>query len=166
MCGCDYFGETIGNASIFWEYMSPTPSCYVNVYQHMTMSKIMKDAVKPETVIIGAGMSVLGDGMHNELRGLEAEKTSFENMAELVLNTGGMDMIGLGRQALADPYMPIKMRNGRDDEISWCLTCNLCSELEVRQEHIGCVVYNQYYAGLLKECRKKFGKLNRIVTGD
>lgn len=164
--GCNYFGETIGNASIFWEYMSPTPSCSVNVYQHMTMSKIMKDAVKPETVIIGAGMSVLGDGIHNELRGLEPEKTSFENMAELVLSTGGMDMIGLGRQAMADPYLPVKMRDGKDDEISWCRTCNLCSELEVRQEHIGCVVYNKYYAGLLKECRKKFGKLDRIVTGD
>lgn len=164
--GCNYFGETLGNASVFWEYMAPTPSCSVNVYQHMTMAKTMKDAVKPETVIIGAGMSVLGDGSRNQLRGHDPATTSFEHMANLCIATGGMDMVGLGRQAMADPCLPQKMKDNKTAKVNWCRACNLCSELEVRQQHIGCAVYNKYYGNLLKKCREEYGKLNRIVTGD
>lgn len=40
--GCSYFGETIGNASVYWENMAPSPSCSTNVYQHLTMAKSLK----------------------------------------------------------------------------------------------------------------------------
>lgn len=164
--GCAYFGETIGNASLFWEYMSPTPSCSVNVYNHMTMSKLMKDNLKKDTVVIGAGMSVLGDGTQNQLRGVDPKINNFEHWANYCIETGGFDMVGLGRQAMADPYLPNKIKGNNDDAINWCKTCNLCSELEVRMEHIGCVVYNKKYADLLKKVRAQHGVLERIVTGD
>lgn len=94
--GCSYFGETIGNASVYWENMAPSPSCSTNVYQHLTMAKTMKEVVQPQTVIIGAGMSVLGDGTHNQLRGVQPERTSLLHVAEDALQNGVMDMVGLG----------------------------------------------------------------------
>lgn len=146
--------------------MSPAPSCSTNVYQHLTMAKTMKEAVQPQTVIIGAGMSVLGDGTRNQLRGVQPERTSLLHVAEDALQNGVMDMVGLGRQALADPYLPRKVQSGQASDVQWCLTCNLCSELEMRGKPIGCAVYNKYFAGLLKECRSEFGAPSRIVTGD
>ena len=164
--GCSYFGETIGNASVYWENMAPSPSCSTNVYQHLTMAKTMKEVVQPQTVIIGAGMSVLGDGTHNQLRGVQPERTSLLHVAEDALQNGVMDMVGLGRQALADPYLPCKVQSEQASDVQWCLTCNLCSELEMRGKPIGCAVYNKYFTDLLKECRSEFGAPSRIVTGD
>ena len=164
--GCSYFGETIGNASVYWENMAPSPSCSTNVYQHLTMAKTMKEVVQPQTVIIGAGMSVLGDGTHNQLRGVQPERTSLLHVAEDALQNGVMDMVGLGRQALANPYLPCKVQSEQASDVQWCLTCNLCSELEMRGKPIGCAVYNTYFADLLKECRSEFGAPSQIVTGD
>ena len=164
--GCSYFGETIGNASVYWENMAPSPSCSTHVYQHLTMAKTMKEVVQPQTVIIGAGMSVLGDGTHNQLRGVQPERTSLLHVAEDALQNGVMDMVGLGRQALADPYLPCKVQSEQASDVQWCLTCNLCSELEMRGKPIGCAVYNKYFADLLKECRSEFSAPSQIVTGD
>lgn len=125
----------------------------------------MIDNLKPETVVIGAGLSVLEQGLHNRLRGVDPVRKNFNYWAHYCIETGGMDMVGLGRQALADPYLTIKFETRKEKEINWCRTCNLCSELEVRMEHIGCVVYNQKYAELLKKVRNLYGKLDRIVTG-
>lgn len=164
--GCDFFGETIGNASLYWENMAPDRSCAVNVYKHASMAKRMKEHLRPETIVIGAGMSVLGDGTENGLRGIEAEKSSLPAFGSSCIRDGGMDLIGLGRQSLADPELPRKLRDGRRKEIHWCRTCNLCSELEMRQQSIGCPVYRETYRTLLQKVRKEYGKPERIITGD
>ncbi len=36
------------------------------------------------------------------------------------------DFVGFGRQAIADPLMPEKLRNDRFEEIDWCKRCNSC----------------------------------------
>jgi len=141
--GCSFFIETIGNAYVFWNNMAPEPSCSVNVYDHMTMAKLMKDSLKPETVVIGAGMSVLGDGSSNQLGGVDPDKKSFAYWSNYCVETGGMDVVGIGRQALADPYLPAKFKEGRTGEINWCRMCNMCSDLKSKKEHSGCAVYGK-----------------------
>ena len=141
--GCSFFIETIGNAYVFWNNMAPAPSCSVNVYDHMTMAKLMKDNLKPETVVIGAGMSVLGDGSNNQLKGVDPDKRSFSYWANYCIETNGMDAVGIGRQALADPYLPAKLKEGKTGEINWCRMCNMCSDLEGYKERIGCAVYGE-----------------------
>ena len=126
----------------------------------------MKEHLRTETIVIGAGMSVLGDGTENGLRGIEAEKSSLPAFGSSCIRDGGMDLIGLGRQSLADPELPRKLRDGRRKEIHWCRTCNLCSELEMRQQSIGCPVYRETYRTLLQKVRKEYGKPERIITGD
>ena len=156
--------ETIDLPRLLGEHV-PSPSCSTNVYQHLTMAKTMKEVVQPQTVIIGAeGMSVLGDGTRNQLRGVRANVFASAGgcFAEWRHGYGG----ALGRQALADPYLPCKVQSEQASDVQWCLTCNLCSELEMRGKPIGCAVYNKYFADLLKECRSEFGAPSQIVTGD
>lgn len=62
--------------------------------------------------------------------------------------------------------LPCKVQSEQASDVQWCLTCNLCSELEMRGKPIGCAVYNKYFADLWKECRSEFGAPSQIVTGD
>ncbi len=40
------------------------------------------------------------------------------------------DFVGFGRQAIADPLTPEKLRKGLTDEIDWCKRCNSCFRLK------------------------------------
>jgi len=68
-------------------------------------------------------------------------------------------MIALGRQSLADPLLPKKFREGREDEINFCTTCDNCLELLIQQSPIGCCTYNKYYTNVLVQTRKEKGRL-------
>ena len=45
-------------------------------------------------------------------------------LAEKILADSMVDMVWLGRQLIADPYWPNKVRTGRVDEIRPCIACN------------------------------------------
>jgi len=51
--------------------------------------------------------------------------TSPETMLRLV-RQGVMDLIGAARPSIADPFLPQKISEGRDDEIRECIGCNIC----------------------------------------
>ena len=53
---------------------------------------------------------------------------SFSNPAHMeeTLASGGADIIEIARQSLADPFLPVKARAGREDEIRECLRCMNC----------------------------------------
>ncbi len=51
--------------------------------------------------------------------------TSPETMLRLV-RQGVMDLIGAARPSIADPFIPLKIAEGRDDEIRECIGCNIC----------------------------------------
>ncbi len=44
-------------------------------------------------------------------------------LAEEILANGEADMICMGRELIADPYLPIKAMEGREDEIAPCIHC-------------------------------------------
>lgn len=44
-------------------------------------------------------------------------------LAESVLASGRADLVGMGRASLADPFLPLKAREGRYDEIVQCIGC-------------------------------------------
>ncbi len=39
---------------------------------------------------------------------------------------GVLDLIGAARPSIADPFLPLKIREGREDEIRECIGCNIC----------------------------------------
>jgi len=57
-------------------------------------------------------------------------------MAEQILDEGKADFVALGRQLLADPQWPNKVKEGRWEEVQRCLYCNNCLPLEVRPQEV------------------------------
>ena len=51
--------------------------------------------------------------------------TSPDTMAR-VIRLGGQDLIGAARPSIADPFLPIKISEGRVDDIRECIGCNIC----------------------------------------
>ena len=56
-----------------------------------------------------------------------------------VIRTGAIDLIGAARPAIADPFLPTKIREGRLDEIRECTGSNLCILREETFHHVGCL---------------------------
>jgi len=48
-------------------------------------------------------------------------------IAEKILTEGKADLIALGRQLLADPFWPKKVKEGREDEVVLCNYCDTCT---------------------------------------
>lgn len=46
------------------------------------------------------------------------------DLAEYVIEDGIGDMVFFGREHVCDPWLPNKMKEGRVDEISPCISCN------------------------------------------
>jgi len=61
-------------------------------------------------------------------------------MAEEILRNGWADMITMGRQLVADQRWPRKVQEGRIDEITRCLRCNVCLARFNRGVAIRCAV--------------------------
>ena len=64
--------------------------------------------------------------------------TSPDLMAQ-VIASGEADVIGSARQAIADPFLPSKIAEGRLDEIRECTGSNICILREETFSQIGCV---------------------------
>ena len=153
--GANFFIETLGNAGCGWSLMCPDRYSAGNVFQHMTMAKLLRRNLRPETTVICGGLSVLRDGKNNGLSGLDPEKNSLFYWGNTCIEAGDFDMIALGRQSLADPFLPQKYIDKKTDEIRWCLCCNRCGELEAAQECCGCAVYNKPYVERYKALKQK-----------
>jgi NADPH-dependent 2,4-dienoyl-CoA reductase/sulfur reductase-like enzyme len=48
------------------------------------------------------------------------------DLAEKTVAEGKTDFVALGRPLLADPDLPAKLRDGKEDEVFRCLYCNNC----------------------------------------
>ncbi|MBI5063223.1 MAG: NADH:flavin oxidoreductase [Desulfatitalea sp.] len=48
------------------------------------------------------------------------------DLAEAILVEDRADLVGIGRQLIADPQWPAKVQKGRPETISACLSCNRC----------------------------------------
>ena len=52
--------------------------------------------------------------------------TSPDIMARQI-NDGILDFVGAARASLADPFLPNKLKEGREDDIRECIGCNICA---------------------------------------
>lgn len=48
--------------------------------------------------------------------------------ARRAIDEGWMDIVGIGRQMVADPDFPLKMREGREEDIVHCIHCMYCGD--------------------------------------
>jgi len=52
--------------------------------------------------------------------------TSPDTMVRLI-KSGHLDLIGAARPSIADPYLPLKIEQGRTNDIRECIGCNICT---------------------------------------
>lgn len=61
-------------------------------------------------------------------------------MMEEIIAEGKADIVELGRPLLADPYLPNKLREGREKELTKCLRCMGCFGESLKTETTTCTV--------------------------
>lgn len=162
--GANFILESTGNPSVTMELHMPERGKPDDVYLHFTMAKIIKENVGPDVVVMGGAYSVLNNGK-NFLKAVQPEWNSMFHWGNYNIEHGYADMVALGRQSLADPKLPAKYLADKEDEIDWCVACDKCVELLIRQENVGCTVYNRPYTELIRKVREEKGKLRFKVTG-
>ena len=149
--GMNYINVSAGIPAITPEIVRPTKNYPEGVYRHFGWAKAVKHLVK--IPVIGSGYSYLRDGK-NDLKEPNSSKKSFLYYAEKNLKDGYVDLVGIGRQSLADPLFAKKILSGDLDKVNFCTACGGCSILLRSQKEVGCTVYNKYYKGVLKETVK------------
>jgi 2,4-dienoyl-CoA reductase-like NADH-dependent reductase (Old Yellow Enzyme family) len=146
--GMNYINVSAGIPAITPEIVRPTKNYPEGVYRHFGWAKAVKHLVK--IPVIGSGYSYLRDGK-NDLKEPDSSKKSFLYYGEKNLKDGYVDLVGIGRQSLADPLFAKKILSGDVDKVNFCTACSGCSILLRSQKEVGCAVYNKYYKGVLKE---------------
>jgi dimethylamine/trimethylamine dehydrogenase len=63
--------------------------------------------------------------------------TSPDTMASLI-RRGVLDMIGATRPSIADPFLPRKIEDGREDDIRECIGCNICASSHFQMTNMRC----------------------------
>jgi len=86
--------------------------------------------------------------------------TSPDEMVRQV-RSGVLDMIGAARPSIADPFLPAKINEGREDEIRECIGCNIC----VSSYHDGVPVRCTQNPTMGEEWRRGWHP-ERIPSGD
>lgn len=161
--GASFFVQSGGSPSITVSLTQADKAHPYFALLHHTWAAEIKKITKPETVIIGSNYSPLRDGK-NGILAVEKENNSVFFYGSKFINENKVDMIALGRQSFADPYLPKKLAEGNEDDIKWCTVCDNCLELLIRQEPIGCCTFNPFYTNVLVETRKKYGPLRQRHT--
>ena len=149
--GMDYVNVSAGIPAVTPEIVRPTKNYPEGVYRHFGWAKAVKHLVK--IPVIGSGYSYLRDGK-NGLKEPDSSRKSFLYYAEKNLKDGHVDLVGIGRQSLADPLFAKKILSGDLDKVNFCTACGGCSILLKSQKEVGCTVYDKYYKKVLRETVK------------
>jgi len=88
-----------------WENDSMTSRYSDEGFQEKYVSFVKSMTSKP---VVGVGRFTSPDAMLSQI------------------NRGVLDMIGAARPSIADPFLPLKIEQGRSDEIRECIGCNTC----------------------------------------
>ena len=149
--GIDFINVSAGFASANLEILMPTATYPEGVFRHFAWTRAIKRAVS--VPVIGSGYSRLKDG-DDALHIPDPEKRTFLYWAEKNLRDGHVDLVGVGRQAIADPEFARKLLDGRLAPIRWCVTCNECGALLGANRRVGCTIFDREYRELLREVRQ------------
>lgn len=157
--GAKYIIESAGNPSLTLSLVQAYKNVPETSYLHFGFQKQLRSALKPSTVVIGSNNSVYRNGK-NTFRGVKPEEASLVYWGNKNIRDGVCDMVAIGRQSLADPFLPSKLEQGKESEVKWCTVCDNCIEFLIRQKPVGCSTYEREYTQHLKELRRQQGALS------
>ena len=161
--GASYIIQSAGSPGITISLTQVDRHIPYYAYLNQYWAKEFRKAANPETVIIGSNFSVFRDG-NNDLETVTPEQSNILDYGAWCIEDGVCDMIGLGRQSLADPYLPIKTVENRVNEINFCKLCDACLELLIQQSRVGCIAYDLEARDELKKTRAEKGRLKQSHT--
>lgn len=161
--GASYIIQSAGSPSITISLTQVDKHIPYYAYLHQYWSKEFRKVLKPETVVIGSNFSVFRNGK-NDLCAVTPEESNILNYGAWCIENNVTDMIGLGRQSFADPYLPAKLAENREEDIKYCRLCDACLELLIQQSKVGCCVYDKKAAAELVETRRVKGRLKTSHT--
>ncbi len=144
--GIDFINVSGGSAAGNLELLMPTAAYPEGVFRHFSWTRAIKKSVS--IPVIGSGYSRLRNG-DAALHVADKEQSTLLYWAEKNLRDGSVDLVGIGRQAIADPAFARKVVEGRVGEIRWCTTCGECTQLLGGNKRVGCTVYDKEYKALL-----------------
>lgn len=154
--GMDYVNVSAGIPQVTPEIVRPTRDFPEGVYRHFGWAKAVKNTVK--IPVIGSGYSYLKDGK-NDLKEPDLAKKSFTYWAEKNLKDGHVDLVGIGRQSLADPSFAKKILAAEAHSIDYCRACGGCSILLRSQREVGCTTYQDHYRKVLRQVKEEAKRL-------
>ncbi len=161
--GASYILQSAGSPSITLDLAHPDKRTPDYAYIHFYFQKVCRDNLKPETAVIGSGYSIYRDGI-KAFQAVKPEKNSLRFWGNKNITDGVVDAIAIGRQSFADPYLPVKMMENKDDTIHWCTLCDHCVEFLIRQHCVGCAIHDKHFVEQYVEMIKKEGKLKEKHT--
>ena len=147
-----HFISVSGGIPVFTgEITRPTHHHPMGVYRHFAWAGAVKRAV--ELPVIGSGYSYLRDG-GNRLHGSDPSRKSLLYWMTRNIRNGFVDLVGVGRQSLADPLYARKVLSGDPASVKYCTGCGGCSELlQSPQARVGCTVHSPFYREELRRVR-------------
>jgi 2,4-dienoyl-CoA reductase-like NADH-dependent reductase (Old Yellow Enzyme family) len=149
--GCHFISVSGGVPVFTPEITRPSKNYPLGVYRHFSWMEAVKRAVS--IPLIGSGYSYLRNGK-NRLPEHDPEKKSLLYWAGKNIQNGQADLVGIGRQSLADPLFAKKVLSGKIDSIDFCTACGNCSELLKSQARVGCTVFDPFYRDELRRIKK------------
>ncbi len=145
--GIDFINVSAGSAAGNLEILMPTSAYPEGVFRHFSWTRAIKRAVS--IPVIGSGYSRLRNG-DSALHVADKSQSTLLYWAEKNLRDGNVDLVGVGRQSIADPEFARKVIEGRASEVKWCTTCQECTMLLGGNKRVGCTIYEKEYKALLK----------------
>ena len=161
--GAQYILESAGSPSHTLDLAHPDIRTPDYAYMHFYFQKVCKDAVNSSIPIIGSAYTIYRNGQ-TKFQAVKPENNTLRFWGNKNINDGVVDAIAIGRQAFADPLLPRKMEENRENEIHWCTVCDHCVELLIRQHNVGCATYNKHYIEEYKNMIKTEGKIKEKHT--
>jgi 2,4-dienoyl-CoA reductase-like NADH-dependent reductase (Old Yellow Enzyme family) len=128
-------------------------------YFHHYFQKVCRDNLKKETVVIGSDYTIYRNGKGTKFQAVSPEKNSLKFWGNKNIKEGIVDIVCLGRQSLADPYVAKKIAEDKENDIKWCTACDNCIEFLIRQEGVGCATHNPPFTKRIQEIRTEQGNL-------
>jgi 2,4-dienoyl-CoA reductase-like NADH-dependent reductase (Old Yellow Enzyme family) len=109
------------------------------------MPTVLSDAVGPfgrSVPLVAAIKSAVNESGFNTPIVATGGISTFEQ-AEEILRLGQADIVGMARQALADPDWFMKVRLGRGDEVRRCTYTNYCEALDQAHKPVTCKLWDK-----------------------
>ena len=123
--GMDYVNVSAGDPTSVPRLTGPAKTSIFAVLQHFRYTKLAKETCHSLRVA-GSAYTALGQ--------------EGPQYAEELLQKHYTDFVGFGRQALADPLYPQKLKNG--DPINYCRMCSKCAQLLHNHQASHCFLFN------------------------